>query len=868
MKSKFLKSLLIPTLSLTTLATSCIALASCNNSNAYSVTYGSTQHLTWTSKPSSATKSTIFIARFNVTVGYAIDEDASDVLVNNVSVKNEQNVLYNNGVVSIPASLVTGNITINLVTRTSVVEYHTVTLNANGGKFSDGSDTKTINNVYTLTKSLLPDPYRDKEGDKTYSFYGWYTDSTLATPVTYGSVLTADVTYYAKWVAETTEVGAHTESSNITVTQTGNIVTCEVGVATTNVESKITLTGNWTNVQFKFIPTAEDATVNVVLNNAVIKSNVNTCPFLFTIGTNEEEFKTITITSSGELNCIYDGRASASTTASDTSSGAVTVDAGDLILDGTSVLKINDQTNYPGYSQALEVDGTLTIQNLTMYCYAYDTVMRGKKAVTLNSGNITCYSKIGDGIKTKNTKLKSGVRNGTITITGNTNLELSVGGDAIDAAYDAIITADNDGNVPNITIATGTNSNYTDTTKAKAAIDKQDMYLRTTETYSQGNNYYSVGFSNDNTLDPLTAEFEEEEIPNIKKITSASQPGPGPGPGPRENEDVYAYYNCDRPYGYKYAYLIKRDNTGTAVAASSAFTIPTGAVTQDSSEKNCATFSVSGSTLSVNSYSNWGNYKTLIGGEVVTKEGLTAWGSKGIKADNSITIKAGIININASDDAIKAKGGVVLGTDKSFGFSTGNVTVDGGQINIACADDGIHSDNTLVISGGTITITAAYEGIEGGKINISGGYTTVMCTDDAMNAAEVGAVTQENLEINVTGGTLDLTAYGQDVDGIDSNNGYTQSGGLVITRGTNGTSFDLNGSGNVTSTGILVCIGKVESTPTSSYSYTLSSGTCSQGSHTITGLTSDTIEFYNKYSFGSGVKVFTGTKATGTPKLN
>ncbi|MBQ7466790.1 MAG: carbohydrate-binding domain-containing protein [Clostridia bacterium] len=158
--------------------------------------------------------------------------------------------------------------------------------------------------------------------------------------------------------------------------------------------------------------------------------------------------------------------------------------------------------------------------------------------------------------------------------------------------------------------------------------------------------------------------------------------------------------------------------------------------------------------------------------------------AKGIKADNEITISGGTFVISAYDDAIHANNDEELENSET---PLGNVTITGGTFTIMTHDDGIHADGTLEITDGEITIgtltnNTVYEGLEGNVINFKGGKAVVIAKDDGVNATS-GSKTPA---INVSGGLLDVTVPSSgDVDGIDSNGTYTQTGGVVITRGPN-----------------------------------------------------------------------------------
>lgn len=133
----------------------------------------------------------------------------------------------------------------------------------------------------------------------------------------------------------------------------------------------------------------------------------------------------------------------------------------------------------------------------------------------------------------------------------------------------------------------------------------------------------------------------------------------------------------------------------------------------------------------------------------------------------------------------------------------GYIRIDGGTLCLSAGDDGIHSDSGLVINAGTITIKSSYEGLESGDITINGGDIDITSRDDGMNAAggnnsssssQTGAwddifskgesAANTNYQIIINGGTITIDADG---DGIDSNGSIFFKGGSVTVNGpTNG----------------------------------------------------------------------------------
>ncbi|MBR6072240.1 MAG: carbohydrate-binding domain-containing protein [Acholeplasmatales bacterium] len=166
-------------------------------------------------------------------------------------------------------------------------------------------------------------------------------------------------------------------------------------------------------------------------------------------------------------------------------------------------------------------------------------------------------------------------------------------------------------------------------------------------------------------------------------------------------------------------------------------------------------------STSSNSFSG---YISMVGGIInITsgggsgKSASSSTSTKGIKSDGTITISGGTTVVNSSDDSIHAASTIYL---------------KGGVLDLKTGDDAIHSDTKVVISGGTISANA-HEGIEGKSVEISGGTMTIVASDDGINASN---------SITVSGGYIDISMGNGDVDGVDSNGTYTQTGGFVVAR--------------------------------------------------------------------------------------
>lgn len=156
---------------------------------------------------------------------------------------------------------------------------------------------------------------------------------------------------------------------------------------------------------------------------------------------------------------------------------------------------------------------------------------------------------------------------------------------------------------------------------------------------------------------------------------------------------------------------------------------------------------------------------------------------KGIKADSSIAISDGVIEINSHDDGI---------------HSGGSITFTGGKVTVKTDDDGVHADKALYVKdNANVSVTMSYEGMESPDMNFEGGITSVITTDDGWNAAGGTSTTTvgntggrggrgggfgggSTGNLKVTGGFHYIYVGTGDTDGIDSNGGINISGGVII----------------------------------------------------------------------------------------
>lgn len=210
-----------------------------------------------------------------------------------------------------------------------------------------------------------------------------------------------------------------------------------------------------------------------------------------------------------------------------------------------------------------------------------------------------------------------------------------------------------------------------------------------------------------------------------------------------------------------------------------------------------------------------GSQNAVAGQETMTRPGAQEQQStttetdtvstKGIKATGNLILNGGDITIDAADDGL---------------HSNASLAIKDGNILLSTGDDGVHADANVTISGSTLAIIKSYEGIEGQSIDLTGGEISVTSSDDGLNAAggndqsgfgggmgRDGFAADENSYIKISGGTINVNASG---DGIDSNGSLTVSGGETYVSGpTNSGNGALDYAGDAQITGgIFVAVGQ------------------------------------------------------------
>ena len=543
---------------------------------------------------------------------------------------------------------------------------------------------------------------------------------------------------------------------------------------------------------------APDKVIVVELGGVTIENNSNSPIFVQDCDKLELSAKKNTV------NNIKDTRATYTEDVSGQGKGAIYVENGDLKLKGTGTLNIT-----ANYLNGIHGKDDVKIQKQTLNVTAVNHGIRGNDSVEIVSGNIN-ISCGGDGLHSENSDISSkGNQKGNVTISGGT-VTINSWGDAIQAAYDAVIE-ELDTSTP--TVVTAKTNKYSSYNGATVDTSTSVFYLKmNSATYSNGMYTYAA---------QINGNWYKANYKGT--MSSGGQGGPGGGGGRPGSSSTSYIYELEKPSGATSFTLYRFQ--GSAELSTENY-----AAKSDAKAFNDAydTVEITVSSNKIN-FGSWSNYSSG------NNNGADI-SAKGVKAENEIYIKGGVLDIKAYDDAIHANND---GTLENGSSPLGNVNISGGTLILAASDDAIHADYTVNISGGKTTITTAYEGIEGNLIKISGGEAYAYATDDGVNATQG----KSTANVTVSGGLLDVEVPSSgDTDGIDSNGSITITGGVVIAKGPGSASGNAFGAaavdsdGSVTmSGGTLIVFGGIEKTPSNSnITKTLcSSSSVKAGSHTV-----------------------------------
>ena len=467
-------------------------------------------------------------------------------------------------------------------------------------------------------------------------------------------------------------------------------------------------------------------------------------------------------------NYIFDMREAVDSTDDDTAISASIYAKCDLDVQGKGSLYVTSVNN-----NGIHTKDDLTVKNLVLQVDCKDNALKGNDSVTIESGSIVLIARQGDGIKTTNSDVSSkGNQRGTVAITGG-DILIYAACDGIDAAYD--VTIDESAATVNLQIFTDKYSKYSEEV---TAVSSSTIYVR----YNSSTYKYSLKFYNSSSDYVWCNSSGYTTVGNYRYFSMTKPSG-------YAYVQVYVYTSSQQQgqdtnyYARSEGMAVNSNYDTIAVQSQNSGGGPSGG---PNGQGSSSSFSYSWTNYTTQSGPSGGFGGGMGGG---MNDGNTDKGdhsTKGIKADNAITISAGTFTISAYDDALHANKDATL---ENGATPVGNVTISGGTLTLRSNDDAIHADGKVTISNGTVTVVGSYEGVEGNTIEMSGGNVSVLSNDDGFNGTATSGTS-----ITISGGNLYIYAGG---DGVDSNSttsyaGILFSGGtsVIISTGNSDSSID------------------------------------------------------------------------------
>lgn len=218
-----------------------------------------------------------------------------------------------------------------------------------------------------------------------------------------------------------------TASTNIslegtTVTITGDGAEFENGKVVITKAGEYTLSGTLDDGQI-FVNATKSDKVYLILNNVDIKCSTSAAIYIACAD------KTTIIANSGTTNKLTDGKSYKFDSVEDEPNACI-YSADDMTIKGEGVLNV-----VGNYKNGISSKNDITIKELTLSVDAYNTAIRGKDSIEIESGKITIESN-NDGLKSTNAE-EAG--KGYILITGG-DITIDAGDDCIQSETDVTVS--------------------------------------------------------------------------------------------------------------------------------------------------------------------------------------------------------------------------------------------------------------------------------------------------------------------------------------------------------------------------------------------------------------------------------------------
>lgn len=342
-------------------------------------------------------------------------------------------------------------------------------------------------------------------------------NSTLAATIMTSSEVVVDTEFSARDLEvgydDSTATAITLNGSSIEIA--GNGATADGSTLTIREEGTYIISGSLTDGQIIVDTTADDAKVQLVLNDVTIDCSDNAPIYV------KNADKVFITLAENSKNSLTDG--SEYVQADDNTVDGVIFSKADLTLNGNGTLNITGN-----YKHGIVSKDDLVITSGTYFITAVKDALNGKDSVKIKEGTLTLSAAQGNGIQSKNgddtTKGYVYIEGGTITVT---NSQEGIEGTAIVIAGGTIdITALDDG----MNAAAGS-STATDTTTSAPASNQQtsatELSSVSTGTTASPVTAASTGTtaspvtaaSTENTAFAVTAASSENKVPATSAIT-------------------------------------------------------------------------------------------------------------------------------------------------------------------------------------------------------------------------------------------------------------------------------------------------------------------------------------------------------------
>ncbi len=411
--------------------------------------------------------------------------------------------------------------------------------------------------------------------------------------------------------------------------------------------------------------------------------------------------------------------------------------------------------------------------------------IRSDDEVEVNEGNITISSAVKDGIHGKNGFRMNG---------GEVNI--SSQGDGIDGSEGHIV-------MNNGTLTVNSTADDVKAMKCDSTITINGGFLDFLVAGDQSN-----GIKCDMEMFLVGGEINIEVIGGVVLEASGSGYDPSYSGAIKGESDIYIQGST--------IHLITTGEASRGISSDSNIIVESGTITIVSSGDGDTYANTDGD----NDAYHGACFKTdaglsLLGGSVTISN--SGSGGKGLAIDGSLIVGDGSsnpqIDITTTGERITISQGGGGGSSGDYDESKAikadvSVTINSGVIEISSADDGIKAEESITLNHGYVTVSQSTEGLESPNITVNGGTHHVFASDDAVNATHGnGGENDDGSLFLVNDGYLHLSATGGDA--LDSNGDFTISGGSLVVHGPQSSpevGMDVNGQ-SIATGGFLVVSG-------------------------------------------------------------